>query len=357
MTTISRKDVPQLDAFDEELKAVGLQGSWVRGTPEEDARTYDVEPHTRVQPYLWKWNTVHRYLMQAAESRGLEGKVERRRLDLMNPAYADEQTPRNRTTTHTMEACIQILKPGEFASNHRHNFAAFRFVIKGSGAYTVVDGEKLPMEEGDLILTPAGRWHGHGNDTEPIIWLDGLDYPLVQLLQTTTWEAFPKEFQDIMPDSEASQHRFGAARPAWREDSEPVGPLSYKWNDTYRTLQSLSGSKGSAYDGVILEYVNPRNGGHTFPTMACNIQLLRSDEKTKTHRHRHTTVYHAFRGEGTTTIDGRSFHWTQGDCFVVPLWSWHKHENRSKSDEAILFSMTDLPVMEAMGLWKEETQA
>ena len=90
------------------------------------------------------------------------------------------------------------------------------------------------------------------------------------------------------------------------------------------------------------------------PTMACGIQLFRPGEITKTHRHNSTTIFQAFRGAGTTTINGERFDWEQGDCFVVPLWSWHSHENRSASDEAILFSMSDLPVLEALKLYREE---
>ncbi len=39
------------------------------------------------------------------------------------------------------------------------------------------------MNEGDFILTPQWRWHDHGNPgDEPVIWLDGLDLPLVNML-------------------------------------------------------------------------------------------------------------------------------------------------------------------------------
>ena len=40
-------------------------------------------------------------------------------------------------------------------------------------------------------------------------------------------------------------------------------------------------------------------------------------------------------------------------AFVVPLWQWHAHENLG-DDEAILFSMNDRPVMEALQLYREE---
>ncbi len=90
------------------------------------------------------------------------------------------------------------------------------------------------------------------------------------------------------------------------------------------------------------------------PTLSCGIQMLRPGEVTKTHRHNCSTIYHAFRGNGTTVINGQKFDWEQGDCFVVPLWSWHSHQNRAKDQEAILFSVSDLPVMEALGLYREE---
>jgi gentisate 1,2-dioxygenase len=65
-------------------------------------------------------------------------------------------------------------------------------------------------------------------------------------------------------------------------------------------------------------------------------------------------VYHAFKGSGATFINGEKFEWDEGDCFVVPLWSWHSHQNRSKDHEAILFSMNDMPLMEAVSLYREE---
>ena len=65
-------------------------------------------------------------------------------------------------------------------------------------------------------------------------------------------------------------------------------------------------------------------------------------------------VYHAYRGSGVTVIDGQKFEWQQGDCFVVPLWSWHSHRNVSNNAEALLFSVSDLPVLEALKLYREE---
>lgn len=90
------------------------------------------------------------------------------------------------------------------------------------------------------------------------------------------------------------------------------------------------------------------------PTLSCGIQMLRPGEATRTHRHNSSAVYHAFRGSGTTFINGKRYDWDQGDCFVLPLWSWHSHQNRSKDKEALLFSMSDMPVLEALKLYREQ---
>jgi gentisate 1,2-dioxygenase len=84
--------------------------------------------------------------------------------------------------------------------------------------------------------------------------------------------------------------------------------------------------------------------------------MLRPGERTQAHRHTSTTIYHAFRGSGTTRINGEPFRWEKGDTFIVPLWSWHEHTNGSAQEEAILFSMHDLPILKAFGLYREEAK-
>jgi gentisate 1,2-dioxygenase len=341
------KSIQQLD---QELEKKNLQGLWNEELWNSDARLFTKDPKTMVQPCVWKWVDIESSLREAGELVGLGGKVERRTLRLQNPGLKQLQGQKH-ATTHTIHMSVQLLKPGELASSHRHNFGAFRFVVKGHGAYTVVDGEQFFMEPGDLILNPPMTWHGHGNETEPIMWLDGLDYPLVLSLQILTWEPFPGDFQPIKESFKSTGHRLGMVRPLWEK---AAGPLQYKWNDTYRTLKNLEASEGSPFDGVALQFVNPADGGYTFPTMSCGVQMLRPGEVTRTHRHNSSTIYHAFRGSGVTTIDGKKYEWHEGDCFVVPLWSWHSHQNASKKEEAILFSVNDQPTLEALKLYREE---
>ena len=337
------QDLTELDNF--------LADRWLSGLWKLDRHERTPDPQTKVVPHLWKWNDVYESLQQARDRIGIEkGRTERRTIRLVNPGMRHIEM-----TSHTMLLACQMIQPGEVAPAHRHSMAAIRFIVRGEGAYTVVNGEKLMMAEGDLILTPQWTWHDHGHEgAEPMVWLDGLDVPLIQSLQVISYEPYSEEKQATRASGQEASH-FGMTRPgALRRPGAPPAPLHYRWEDTYRSLQALAGTPGDPYDGVALDYVNPLTGGSTLPTLACRAQMLRPGERTRAHRHNSTSIYHAFRGSGATVINGETLEWEKGDSFIVPLWSWHEHANRSAEDEAILFSMHDAPVLEAFGLHRRE---
>jgi 1-hydroxy-2-naphthoate dioxygenase len=168
-------------------------------------------------------------------------------------------------------------------------------------------------------------------------------------------ENFTAPQQPVEKPESFSAKLFAHARPRWIENTFEAPPYRYSWEETNASLQALKQTAGDAYDGIILEYANPVTGGHTLPTCSCSIQLLRPHEKTKTHRHTSTTVYYAFRGRGMTRVSANEFNWEKSDIFVVPSWQWHSHEN-SGADDAILFSISDRPSTEALGLYREEAQ-
>ena len=131
-----------LQQLDSRLHKLSVEELWSQAS-EADMATYSKDPHTTVLPHVWKWQDLYDAIQTVANMHGLDGKAERRVLRLINPTYQGHQNRRQRTTTHTMLMTMQLLKPGEVAQDHRHNFAAFRFILKGSGAYTVVEGEKI----------------------------------------------------------------------------------------------------------------------------------------------------------------------------------------------------------------------
>jgi gentisate 1,2-dioxygenase len=274
-------------------------------------------------------------------------------LGFLNPAL-----PGRYGATPTLWAGFQYLLPGEVAPAHRHSPAAIRFVIRGEGAFTTVDGDKCLMGRGDLVLTPPWTWHDHGHEgAEPMIWLDGLDLPLVAEMEATFFEPFDGDAQPVakpVGDSE-SRYGLGQLRPTWERWTGAHSPLlAYKWGPTEAQLRRLATIGASPFDDVAMEYINPNTGGPLMPTIACWIQLLRPGVRPRAHRHTGSAVYFAFEGQGTTVIDGQRFDWRAGDLFVVPSWAWHEHASADGPGGAILFSVHDTPVIQALGLYREQ---
>jgi gentisate 1,2-dioxygenase len=134
-------------------------------------------PRTPAVPAAWSFDRIRPMLMEAGQLI-TAAEAERRVLILENPAM-----PGQSRITQTLYAGLQLILPREVAPAHRHAQNALRFIMDGEGAFTALDGERSYMYRHDLILTPALLWHDHGNETDqPMIWLDGLDIPLVQML-------------------------------------------------------------------------------------------------------------------------------------------------------------------------------
>ncbi len=298
-------------------------------------------------PFIWKWADIYEGLMQAAEVVPMDA-TGRRTVQMRHPNFGDRMS-------NTIHMSVQCVLPGEIAKAHRHNAAAIRFVIKGNpDAATVVDGEPFPMNEGDLITTPNFTYHDHYNrGSEPVMWIDGLDIRLVSIAKGLGNE-FSQAQQPILRPAGHSAKTLGHAKPTWMKSEHATPAFRYRWEETQATLTALKESEESdPYDGIQLTYNDPLNGGPTLPTFACEIQLLVPQLKTHAHRHLSTTVYHVFRGQGATTVDGQQIEWSQGDIFVLPPWTWHNHENRGP-EEAVLFTMDDWPALTSLGLYREE---
>jgi 1-hydroxy-2-naphthoate dioxygenase len=336
--------------FDEELKHQHISGQWLY----EGLLTECIGgPKPRGEPFIWPWKTVHEKLLEACDVLE-ESFTARRSLLFNNPGLPTGGT------THTLLMGIQMIKPGEIAWAHRHTLSAIRFVVKGDGkVFTVVDGEKCPMEPNDLILTPQWTWHDHQNPTkESAVWVDVLDVPFLLGLNQPFYEPYPGNKVQAVREksSDHLQHRTGWVRPSWEDTKQRNIPLRYRWKDIAPQLRVLADSPGSLYDGVALEYVNPITGGPTLATLSCWIQLLRPGERTKKHRHTSSAVYFVVGGNGTTIVNEKAMDWTKHDSFAVPNWAWHEHANRSKTEEAILFSVNDTPIVRAFHLYREEPE-
>src|SRR5207247_2968440 len=160
----------ELQDYYAQLREQNVTPAWIGGG-------ISIEPQSKAVPHLWRWRDLRPQAMRAAELVGTQ-QAERRVLRLTNPEL------QGASASNTLVANIQIVMPGEIARAHRHSAGALRLIIEGRGGYTVVNSERVPMYPGDLVLTPNWSWHDHANDTDaPMIWLDGLDTPLVRMLE------------------------------------------------------------------------------------------------------------------------------------------------------------------------------
>jgi gentisate 1,2-dioxygenase len=309
-------------------------------------------PQGKTRPYIWRYAEVRPHLMRAGELVNTQ-EAERRVLMLINPGLEGQAA-----TTSTLYAGMQLILPHEIARAHRHTPSALRLVVEGRGAYTAVDGERCLMEPGDLILTPSWSWHDHGNETpEPMIWLDGLDLPLLGVLDAIFTEHSASERYEITKPDDVSTRLYHQAglRPATASEAPRFSPLlNYQWERTAAALAALPTSAATSYDDLLLEYTNPYTGGPVLPTMGCTAQYLRPGVHTQVHRHASSSVYLVISGQGYSIVDGQRFDWEHGDVFAVPSWARHEHANRSQTKVAALFAFTDAPVMQALGLYREE---
>jgi gentisate 1,2-dioxygenase len=330
------------------MHAKHMYGLW------ELASQMTPNPQPKAIPYMWPWSELEPIIKASGEL--VPVGEERRALQLFNPGLDGRWA-----TTNNLIAAVQLLLPGEVARAHRHTPTAIRFIIEGSGAYTAVDGERVYMEPGDLILTPSWSWHDHGNETDkPIIWMDGLDIPLIASLDAMFFQFYSQAQVPATRPPNASKQLHGHAHlgPTWIKEKPQASPLLlYSWQQARAALDAMRDQEGSPNDGICLEYRHPQTGGPVMPTMSCKIQMLRPGERTRAHRHTGSAVYHVVEGEGETIIDGERFKWTKGSIIAQPSWALHEHANTSASKDAVLFSINDSPVLEALGLYYEEDLA
>lgn len=315
------------------------------------------QPQSASVPVLWRYSDLRHHVLRSVQLVTPE-KAGRRVVYLNNPGRRDVSA-----AVGWLYAGLQVMHPGERASAHAHAASALRFIMEGSGAYTIVDGHKMTLGARDFVLTPNGTWHEHGvsEDGSPCIWQDGLDIPLVNALEANFYAVHPGLHQAVAYPVDDSTARWGGRGllPHGHAWNKPYSPLfKYEWAATWDALQGAAvAGMSDRFDGTLMEYVNPLTGGPVMSTMGASMQLLRPGEATQAHRHTGSFLYQVAKGRGWSVINGKRFDWQERDIFCVPSWAWHEHANASGSEDACLFCCNDLPVMRALNLYREEAYA
>lgn len=344
-------DVVMTDARERGALAAEMASFNIAVAQPTDGPLFTPVPQSPMVPWHWKAADLAGLLEKIGAQLKLEPGGQRRTLRLANPGLPFGTTP-------TFWASIQYILPGEVATNHRHAATALRFIMQGSGSETVVDGELATMNEGDLVLTPSWTWHDHENKSDqPMVWLDVLDISTVRSMHAVFFEGSNAPRQPVAALPDRTFRQFGSAimrPPGARHDGLTSPILSYTGERAWAALEQAAGLEPDPFDDVLLEYQNPLTGGPALPTMGTMLQMLRPGAHTAAHRHTGSVVYYVCEGQGATIIDDKRFDWGPGDFMALPPWARHEHLNTSTDTRAVLFQVNDLPMLKALGLYREQ---
>lgn len=314
----------------------------------------NVLPHGRptavTKPAYWAYENVRPLLLRAGELTPVE-KAERRVLVLSDPGRGVGAMQ----ATSSIYVGIQLLLPGETAPAHRHTPSAARIIIEGKGGFTVVDGEKLPMDEGDLVLTPGGDWHDHGHEgDEAVIWLDALDLPLFHYLEGSYAEEAPLQAPRNRPDASLVEYMASGLVPSRKQGiSVRQYPLMrYPWQRTEAALRELAKYCDSGIAEI--DYVNPETGEDVLPTMGFTAMYIPKGHVDSPVLCSTSAVYHIIKGKGRAVIDNEAISWGPKDTFSAPVFA--NIEISSTDEDAFLIRIHDRPLQKKLCYYEERVK-
>jgi gentisate 1,2-dioxygenase len=337
------EDLPQ--DYRDELKQLNLVPLWpsLRGV---------LPPHVptrQTRATHWPYASLKPLLLKAGELTPIE-KAERRVLVLANPGHGLEKMQ----ASAAMYLGMQLLLPGEWAPSHRHTPNAVRMIVEGEGAYTTVDGEKCPMSRGDLILTPTGLWHEHGHDgTEPVVWLDVLDLPLVYYMEASYH--INGERQQVQPGrGDRAWTRAGVVpTPVFQRSDKRYPMLRYPWADTRAALLALADDQ-PAQDCVQVTYINPETGEDAENILGFYALMLKPGQTLRLPARSPAQVFHQIEGRAEVNVDGagQAFTLVEADTCCAPGYTAVTLRNLSADQPAFLFMADESPLHRKLGVYE-----
>lgn len=120
-------------------------------------------------------------------------------------------------------------------------------------------------------------------------------------------------------------------------------PLKHPWK---RVQESLD-----AAEGPYARYIYPFNENFiTARTLGAQAERINAGGQSPLRQDSASYVFHVHIGEGHTQLgNGDRLKWKAKDTFVIPSWAPFTHHSTG-SLAAYLFSFTDSPLLEALGI-------
>jgi gentisate 1,2-dioxygenase len=320
-------------------------------------------------PAHWRWKDYRPFLDRISDiaSRADVSPIEfadRQSILLTNPGLGGRLQ-----VTSTMRCAISIYTPGDVAPAHIHSANASRTILSEKGGYTNVEGERCEAVRGDLIVTPNGTWHDHGNESDtPVIWIDMLDWPLMEVLDLA-WvdmdyrgagvENNAKIQKTVHVDGYSSRlYGHGGLKPMFVSHQRgwghnPDAMIHYRGADVREALYGLRKEEGDPHEGIQMQFVNPVTGAPVGMVMEYAAQLLRPGEETRPKRETCSTFMVVMEGQGYTEVGSQRFDWETNDIVVMPNFLWRRHVNSGKTD-AVLYTVSDGALMKNIGQYRAQ---
>jgi gentisate 1,2-dioxygenase len=302
-------------------------------------------PHTKAA--YWSYQALRPLLLRAGELTPIE-KAERRVLVLANPGHGLTKLQ----ATPAIYLGLQLLLPGERAPTHRHTPNAVRMIVEGEGAYTTVEGVKCPMFRGDLILTPTGLWHEHGHDgTDPVVWLDVLDLPLVYYLEASYH--INGESQTVVRSGGASDLPYVGLLPTplFEREVKDHPMLRYAWSEARASLQALALAQPHL-EAVQIGYVNPATGTDIQNILGYYALMLRPSQTLILPARSPASIFHVIEGDVECRVEDQTFSLAEADTCCVPGYVGVVLRNRSAASPAFIFIADEAPLHRKLGLFE-----
>lgn len=343
MNQVSQKTA-DAELLNQKICAAGLAPMWRRpsmpGMPPGCA------------PQSWNYQAIRSLLLEAAPLIS-HAESERRVLILESEGLRGSWS-----LSKTLFGGVQLLLPGEIAPAHRHSQAACRFVFEGSGAYASIDGERIPLDVGDLLVTPRWAWHDHGHEGEgPALWLDILDVPLVATVgaEFREWHGAASQPITALAGSSAAMYGNGLT-PIKSYPASTIADAGYLKRYSYvnaraAVCHAMRSNDVDPWQAAKLTYTNPATGGPILPDISAFLQGVPKGFATRSYRSTETTLVVVAEGSAKVRTDGGDFDLGPQDMALLPSWCEHVIECK---DESILFSVSNRPLLNMLGLWREE---
>ena len=321
------------------------------------------DPDIVGEPHVWHFDDVLPRLKRAAVIVPV-AEADRRAVVFRNPGLGGRIA-----TTPSLYAAYSLYNPGEQATVHRHSINAARIGLFGAGGYTTVDGVKYLVRRGDLVLTPNWSWHDHGNDGgEQSIWFDILDVPLVMALNTRFFDFDYREADGVgvarnrriqtprkLVEPATNPLRAAGVRPLARGSRQDAGrPLFFSYEESRRCLAMFADEAFDPFEGAAVRLGDPATGGFAMGTIDITLKLLPRGARTRPMRHAAHSIFLVMEGQGYTAVAGKRLDWRENDVFVVPNWMWHTHVNSASDREAVLYAMSDEPLIRNVEGWRRQ---